>query len=239
MDRSNKSGYSKINGRCPHFRYCGFTLIELMLTVAILAGMMAIIYGVLQSTIAAADKVEEINASSEIGPTIMSIIRRDLEEAILIDPEKEYFWGRNFSLGGDADRLDFVTTVTSYGLEEKPEGAVYISVDKKEKFYTVNEAGYQARPNDKEAGLFILYRREQLFYDDRPLEGGKLTELYDRVKSFNLQYYDGTQWLDDWNNVTKNKKLPQAVSVKLIITIREGDTSIDKEYNFSTIVTME
>ena len=59
----------------------GFTLVELMLAVLILAIMMSIVYGVVVSTVNAAHRVEEITASSEIGPAILTQVRSDLEAA--------------------------------------------------------------------------------------------------------------------------------------------------------------
>jgi general secretion pathway protein J len=204
----------------------GFTLVELMLAVLILAIMMSIIYGVVVSTVNAARRVEEITASSEIGPAILTRVRSDIEAAF-IPKEGEYFVGtKKPGGGGDRDRIDFISGELAYGSENNIEEA---------RFHSINEVGYQVLENRKDPNVGVLYRREDYFVDADPLKGGRLTEVYDRVKSFSLRYYDGEKWLPDWNNKTL-KGLPKAVEieVKILVTERENP-NVDQTFK-STIV---
>jgi hypothetical protein len=131
-------------------------------------------------TVNAAKRVEEITAASEIGPAILTTIRADLEGAFLPKPETEYFVATKSSGGGASrDRINFVSSVMAYGPENDVE---------EPRFHSVNEVGYQLIESKKEQGLAILYRREDLFIDNDPLKGGRLTELYDRVRSFSLRF---------------------------------------------------
>ncbi len=206
----------------------GFTLVELMLAVLILAVIMALVYGVLVSTIEAQNRVEEITLASEVGPAILSQIRRDLEGAFLPKSDVEYFVAADGKgPGGDRDRIDFVTAGMAYGPEKEGEEAA---------FHSTNETGYQVQDNRNEAGMGILYRREDLFVDRDPLRGGRLIELYDRVRHLDLQFWDGEKWKPAWNNKSDGRKLPEAVRVelKILVTDRE-DKQVERSY--STTIT--
>jgi general secretion pathway protein J len=201
----------------------GFTLVELMLAVLILAIMMSIIYGVVVSTVNAARRVEEITASSEIGPAILTQIRTDLEAAFLPKPDTEYFVSTKSSAGGSArDRINFVSSVMAYGPENEAEES---------RFHSINEVGYQLIESRKEQGVAILYRREDYFIDAEPLKGGRLTQLYDRVRSFSLRFYEEeTQnWRGDWNSKTQ-KGLPKAVEIELKIIVTDKDQPLEQTY---------
>lgn len=204
----------------------GFTLVELMLAVLILAIMMTIIYGVVVSTVEAARRVEEITASSELGPAILTQIRADLEAAFLPKADGEYFVAvKNSGAGNGRDRVNLLSGVMAYGPENEIEAP---------RFHSVNEVGYQLLESRKDPGLAILYRREDYFIDAEPLKGGRLTELYDRVRSFSLRFREGDEWRDDWNSKTQ-KGLPRAVEIELKIVATEREKPV--EQTFKTTVT--
>jgi type II secretory pathway component PulJ len=197
-----------------------------MLAVLILAIMMSIIYGVVVSTVTAARRVEEITATSEIGPAILTQMRVDLEAAFL-PKEGEYFVATKNGGGGNArDRIDFISGVMAYGAEDSVEEA---------RFHSINEIGYQTINSRKDPSVAILYRREDYFIDSDPLKGGRLTELYDRVRSFSLRFLEGDTWRNDWNSKTQ-KGLPKAVEIELKIVVTGRDQK-PEEQTFKTTVT--
>lgn len=204
----------------------GFTLVELMLAILILAIMMSIVYGVVVSTVEAAHRVEEITASSEIGPAILTQIRSDLEAAFL-PKEGDYFVGLDVKAGtGNRDRIDFVSSAMAYGSEFDTD---------EPRFHSVNEVGYQVVESRTVPGAGTLYRREDLGLDAEPLRGGRLTELYDRVSHFKLRYLDGELWKDEWSSKAM-KKLPAAVRIELrIFAVERGEQLV--EQSFSTTLT--
>lgn len=204
----------------------GFTLVELMLAVLILAIMMSIIYGVVVSTVTAARRVEEITSTSEIGPAILTQIRSDLEAAFLPKADGEYFVAvKGGGAGNGRDRIDFVSGVMAYGPENEIEAP---------RFHSVNEIGYQLQESRKDPGYAVLYRREDYFIDGEPLKGGRLTELYDRVRSFSLRFREGETWRDNWNSKTQ-KGLPRAVEIELKIQVTDREQPL--EQTFKTTVT--
>jgi type II secretion system protein J len=205
----------------------GFTLVELMLAILILAIMMSIIYGLVVSTVSAARRVEEITASSEIGPAILTRVRSDLQAAF-IPKDGEFFVGSKRPGGGaDRDRIDFISGEMAYGSDIEGEDA---------RFHSINEVGYQVLENRKDPNVGVLYRREDYFIDAEPLKGGRLTEVYDRVRSFSLRYYDGEAWRPDWNNKAQ-KGLPKAVEVEVKILVTDRDNP-NVEQTFKTTVVL-
>ena len=203
-----------------------FTLVELMLAVLILAIMMSIVYGVVVSTVHAAHRVEEITASSEIGPAILTQIRSDLEAAFMPKEGEFFVSSKKQSGGGDRDRIDFVSSGMAYGPENEIE---------EPRFHSVNEIGYQVLESRKNPNVGILYRREDYFIDPDPLKGGRLTELYDRVRAFSLRFHDGEAWRSDWNSKAQ-KGLPKAVEIELKILVTDREDQ-NVEQTFKTTVT--
>lgn len=203
----------------------GFTLVELMLAILIMAIMMSIIYGVVVSTVSAAKRVEEITAASEVGPAILTRLRADLEAAFL-PKEGEFFVGvKKPGAGNDRDRIDFISSDVAYGAENDVE---------EPRFHSINEIGYQVLESRKDPGLGILYRREDFFIDSDPLKGGRLTQLYDRVRSLSIRYYDGKEWRPDWSSKAQ-KGLPKAVEIELKILVSHHDDP-NHEQKFKTTV---
>ena len=207
----------------------GFTLVELMLAVVILAILMSLAYGIVVSTVKANERIEEISQSSEVGPAILSLVRRDLESAFVSDPRVEEFVAIDRkAANGDRDRVDFIAATMSYG-DEREGGKAPL-------FHSVNEVGYQLVDSREEPGVAVLYRREDLFVDREPLRGGRLSELHARVRSFNLSFWDGQDWKPDWNSKLMEGRLPPAIRVELVLLTREGEHH-DVERRFATTIT--
>jgi prepilin-type N-terminal cleavage/methylation domain-containing protein len=195
----------------------GFTLLELMLTILILAIIMALVYGIVVTTVQAANRIEEVMQGVEIGPAILAQLRDDLEGVILTDPKGDQFNGLDRKLSfGDRDRIDFLTTTMAYDREKD---------DVDPRFHGLNEVGYTVldHPNDPNVG--ILYRRIDPFVDADPLKGGRLVELYDRVRSFNVTYVEDPAKppSSSWNSKEKQGKLPKAFRVELVILVGQGE----------------
>jgi len=92
----------------------GFTLIEIVLAVALVALVMAVVYGVVISTIQAAERIDELTHGSEIGPAILAQIREDVGAAFLPGTDQDYFVGQERS---GRDRLDFVSSTAVFAAE--------------------------------------------------------------------------------------------------------------------------
>jgi prepilin-type N-terminal cleavage/methylation domain-containing protein len=198
----------------------GFTLLEVLLTVTITAMMIGIIYGVLVSTLQARQKLEHNAEVDEAGPVLLKLISDDLSAAFVPpvpdqpppaegEPAPEnpaYFAGKDNSQGaGEADEVNFVSSRD-----------IWDPVTKRVADFC--EVGYFLRSNTEDSSMQVLVRREDPYVDDKPASGGTLQEMYKRVKSFKLEYWDGKEWLSTWGDKDDQKKtLPQIVKITLVI----------------------
>ena len=203
----------------------GFTLIEIVLAVALCALVMMLIYGVLASTIQAAERIDELTHGSEIGPAILAQIREDVGAAFLPGKDQDFFVGQERA---GRDRLDFVSSAAVYAAETPgSEPAVH----------WINEIGYQVKEGpSKEDGL-VLYRRVDPFVDAEPLRGGRLTAIAEKVVSFKVTYWSGSAWEPSWVSSKHEDKLPESIRVELKLRVpdrrAEGGFA---ERQFATII---
>ena len=207
----------------------GFTLLEILLSIFLVAVVMSICYGIVASTIKADGRITELTHGSEIGPAVLTQIRADVDAAFLPDKETEYFKGTDQKgYSGDRDRLDFVSSVVVFGADQPMA---------EPRFHSVNEIGYQLKDSPEHDGEGILYRRVDPFLDAEPTRGGNLTLVCDRVLSFNVEYWNGTQWISTWLAKQNDDKLPSAVKVELKLRIpdRQSPSGVSDRL-FSTIL---
>ena len=200
----------------------GFTLIEVVLAVALCALVMTLIYGILVSTIDAAGRIEELTHGSEIGPAILSLIREDVGAAFLPGDDQDFFVGQE---RGGKDRLDFVSSSAVFAAETS--GA-------EPKIHSINEIGYQVKEDSE--GVPILYRRVDPFVDAEPLRGGRLIALAP-VTQFKVTYWTGKEWVPTWVSSKAENKLPTSVRIEMKLRVpdrrAEGGTA---ERAYSTII---
>ncbi len=199
-------------------RRAGFTLLEVMLTLGILASILAMIYGVLYSTLQTRGKVDEVMERQKLVPALFKALEEDFSTAFLPVPDGKMFVGKDLFLGSTpTDRVDFLAARSSFDAETQTVG-------------DVTEVGYQLKQNEVNSNWFRLLRREDPSLDDDPLSGGSLTPLHDKVLSFDVQYFDGKDWLKAWDSKEK-KGLPQGVRIDIVLlpVIREmTDEEIEK-----------
>jgi hypothetical protein len=205
-----------------------------MMLVAIIS---ATTYSVLIFTLEAKARVERNALINKIGQGILKVIARDFE-GLYIQGVDNPFEGMD---DGTTDYVDFTSTATSYPNEDGVSSNLI-------------EVGYRLEQsqNDEEGDLYVLLRRESYGIEYDPLKGGQLYELYDQVKQFNLQYYDGEEWVDTWT-YEEMQAVPLAVKVEFLIRIRTGEFSEEaaqeeereggkeieeQEGYFSTIITI-
>lgn len=205
----------------------GFTLIEIVLAVALCTIVMALIYGVLHSTIQAAERIDELTHGSEIGPAILAQIREDVGAAFLPGTDQDYFVGQDRS---GRDRLDFISSAAVFAAETPgSEPAVH----------TVNEIGYQVKEGPSAEDGLVLYRRVDPFVDAEPLRGGRLMAVAEQVTLFKITYWSGTEWLPTWVASKLDNKLPSSIRVELKMRVpdRKAEGGF-AERTFATIIPM-
>lgn len=175
----------------------GFTMVEVLVTIAIMGLMMTAVTQMLTSVRFARDLVHNEQEQYLAGPAILDMIERDLRGAYVTGfPRIDHFRVEDNVIGGaDADRIDFISTTNS--LVEYEDGGDFLRAD-------INEVGYCLRSNPLDQDFLELYRREGFGIDDDPHSDGRYIFLNDRVRNFNIEVFalrgpeDELDPLDDW-----------------------------------------
>jgi hypothetical protein len=63
----------------------------------------------------------------------------------------------------------------------------------------------------------FLFRREDWNVDGTLEEGGIALELAEAIDGLNFRFYDGEEWVDEWDSKAKNG-LPKAIEVVLLMS---------------------
>ena len=201
----------------------GFTLMEVMVALSIMAMIMVALYSTLDTSLATRDQLEYETRAARMGPALLDVIEKDLRRAWVYNIEDDkVFLGQDHTVNGEqADTLVFLTTVDSTITQRI--GAYEVPSD-------IAETGYRLKANPDFTDLLELWRRQDYHVDEEPLEGGVYERLHDRVISFQLRYVDtierSPEWLDDWD-AGERHRLPAAVLVDLVLEVgpRAGNTS--------------
>jgi len=211
----------------------GFTLLEVILAVTVLALVGTMVYGGFSQTALNKARVEGDVDHSRIVHMALERMTRELSMAFVsthVNPSLDLrvvdtaFVGKDH---GREDRIDF----TSFSHRRLFRNAR--ESDQNEISYFVTE-----HPDDSDTQ--VLARREQNRIDDDPRRGGKSQILVENVEEFNVEYYDPllSEWVETWDTedvLAQPNRLPTQVRIRLGVTHprRRGETQV-----FGTRVTI-
>lgn len=185
----------------------GFTLIEVLVCLTLLAEIAALTYPLLIYTLDAKERVEKHALLNKVGQAILKMVSTDLEGLYTRNVDVP-FEGVD---DGTQDCMNFTSAADSLPNEEGVRSNLI-------------EVGYKLISSETHSDLFVLLRRESYHIEHDPLKGGQFYEVYDQVKQFNLTYYDGKEWVDTWD-YAEMRAIPIAVKVEFIIRARTGEYS--------------
>lgn len=189
----------------------GFTLIEVMLTVAITATVFAMIGGILLSVIGSSERIEKLLRTEKAGYGILSTLRRDLTGVYAYSLGGPAFKGEDKDVSGrEADTLSFVTTARVLPAEDGQPPPTFV------------EVGYRLREAEQQGEGLSLFRRAAAYEGD-PLEGaGEYVEIFTGIESLQLTFLDpeDEEWKESW---TESEELPLAVKVELKLILSEAE----------------
>ncbi|HEY4716058.1 MAG TPA: prepilin-type N-terminal cleavage/methylation domain-containing protein [bacterium] len=224
----------------------GFTLIEVLLVVAILALIMSSVYMTFTSTLKSKTYVEEISNLRQEGRAFMRIFQRNVSAAYLsaqsyVPKQGQQFQPNTFFIGihdtyngRDMDRLLFTSLGHMIVVSGRYHGEGEVPIGQSE--HAV--AGFFALSDYPG----VIYLFDAPFFANVPfsdLVAGLLGDLnkyrfpvMDGVVEFSVQYFDWVMkdWKNEWDS-TKNNRLPIMVKSTLVLSDSSG-----REEPFYTLV---
>ena len=178
----------------------GFTLIELVVAIAILGIVLPVIYSSFTSVVALITRSDNTDESFQLARVVFDRIGRDFLCFYRQDSTSASLHAvDDFTSGYDSDRIDFLTASYTPGPSDPLGGDVV-------------EVGYFLDPD--ESG--ILIRRVDITPDKKLEQGGYLIPIADNVAGFDIEYFDGEEWYSEWDEDRKNT-IPKALRVTLSI----------------------
>jgi general secretion pathway protein J len=183
-------------------RNSGFTLIEVLLALALSALLLTAVYWTYFSINRSIDAGTEGHEAMETGRNLIELLKRDIRGMTVakfpltaVTEEMD---------GQKAGAIDFVTTA-QVGRDT----------------HQLSRVGY-ALLKDPD-GKKILIRKQTRNLRDDVVEYEMTAELSTIVNSFSFGFYDGTDWVDSWDSKAKGA-LPKQVRITLDISDRKGRT---------------
>jgi len=199
-----------------------FTLIEIMLAVAIFAIVLVAINGVFYSALRLRRKASEaIEQSLPIQQTL-AIIKRDLQGLVapggtLTGPLQSGVAITGNTVGGSSsmDQQGGTVIYTATGIID--ETSPWANVQKVS--YSLRQPMLQTSRGGRD--LFRLVTRNLL-----PVAQEEVEEqwLMGDVQQLQFSFYDGTGWRNTWDSTTETTVLPQAIKVE--IDLAQNDTAV-------------
>ena len=194
----------------------GFTLLEVVLAVAILAIVGTMIYGGFSQTSLNKARIQEDVDHSRVVHMALERIVRELSMAFVsthVNVSLDLRVSNTAFIGIDEglrDRIDF----TSFSHRR-------LRRDARES--DQNEISYFVTEHPDEPGVNVLARREQNRIDEDPQKGGKSQILIEGIEAFDIEYYDPllSDWVQTWSSVdplAQPNRLPTQVRVRLTVT---------------------
>ncbi|TOI33772.1 type II secretion system minor pseudopilin GspJ [Vibrio parahaemolyticus] len=177
----------------------GFTLIEVLVSIAIFASLSVAAYQVVSQVQRSNELSQERTQRLNELQRAMVMMDNDFRQMALRqtrtngeDPAGQLIFWSDYLLDSDAKGLMFARVGWHNPQQQFPRGEV-------------TKVGYRV----KEETLQRVWWR----YPDTPVgQEGIVTPLLTQVESFDMRFYDGKQWKKEWDS---NKELPKAVSVVL------------------------
>ncbi len=172
----------------------GFTLVEILIAVAIASLILTIIYRSYATSIDTMNYTREKMDAFSIIRLTLSRMNEEITSSFFAEDSKVAVFS-----GGEG-KIDFVSSSHERIFKDSRE-------------YDLSEIGYFTEP-EEEGERLSLWRREDRTPDDDVLEGGEREKIIDGLEGLEFKYYDGKEWLSEWDS-KEERGLPQAVGITL------------------------
>jgi len=195
--------------RIPHSQ--GFTLLEVLLAMSILAVLLTVIYSSFSTASRSVASAEALRDETDLARTLIAKLSQDIENAYCGQVPNGFvvFFGKKEEVETEGvkrrhDNLA-LTTLTNWRRPDSKETEI-LEAD----YYFKEKAGGKG---------YSLMRREkrELNKDFPPLEGGVEYEITDQVDELQLRYSnDGSNWVDDSGSKSSCVR-PTVVEITLVL----------------------
>ncbi len=178
-----------------------FTLLELLLAIAVTAILAATVYASLMVATRTRDRAADAVGTDRALTLALDLIRRDLQSA---PPPTGTLAGA--FIGSDdntSDTVSFTTTNTYLPPDGRSSDLINVNVA------LIEEAG------GGDGRSFTLVREVATNLLSTTTTQPQLQVLARGITGFDLAYSDGADWLDDWDSTQHDNTLPLAVKITL------------------------
>jgi type II secretion system protein J len=182
-----------------------FTLIELVLATAGCAMLLAAIFGFFSRAVHLRDEAMARSRESRLRARAASVIRNDLRNAIVSGGTlAATLEGSQQGPGGSFPGYLKFTTTTAPDVDEVPDSDI-----QQVEYYIVADPDAA----DQNAGRLVRACNRNLLATTN--EPPTQEPLLAGVASMEVSFFDGSSWQDSWQVTADNKKLPEAVRVRI------------------------
>lgn len=219
--------------RHPLHKQGGFTLLEVMVAVGILAFIGSISFVTIRNASETANALEMDGKVDETVRIVLETLRREISLAYLTPSTQAINTYRTVFVAKDEDpdRLWF-TSLSHHRIYQ----------DSRECDQT--EITLWTEPDPEERGAYVLLHREAPRIDNEPDVGGVIYPLAYKVKSFDLRFLnsDKNDWQKEWdtNSAETPNTLPRAVQVVLVLltpNLEDPEELVEKTYASTILLT--
>ena len=199
-------------------RVHGFTLLEVLVAIAVLAVLSMLLYGAFAGLKRTKEGVERINDRQREGRMAMARMVHELQSAYLsahepVPPtrpvQRTVFKGAS---GIPGDRIDFVAFA-------------HRRLERDSRESDQCEISYYLASNPTAPGVVDLLRRESSIIDLDPEHGGRLEVLATDVDLFDVAFLEPLtiQWLETWDSTQAMGQLGRLpMQVRIILVLNGG-----------------
>lgn len=194
----------------------GFTLLEVIVSLGILAVIGTITFETLASALDTRDVLEHEDEANQSARVALDRLRRDLRLAYLtsnttaVNTYVTQFIGKN----GDPDSLWFTSLAHHRMYRESRE-------------CDQTEITYWTEDDPTMSGAKVLLRREAPRIDNEPEKGGLIAPVAYRLKDVNFRFINPktNTWLEEWDStgVDQANMLPRAVQIALVFFVQDSE----------------
>ena len=200
----------------------GFTLLEILVTLVIVAMFSTAIYAMFLRSLVDTRWIGESVETGRLGQSLLRLFERDVTACVPAEETLQHFVGSVSSDGSSL--LEFISAVDSRsGDEGNPSDLVRIT--------------YMTVANEEAGELVKLYRKEERSAGrSTVVNEEEFVLLDDKVKQFDLEYFDGAAWQTVWSEPA----LPRAIRIRVVLE-RQMQTSASRraeaqEFTYHSVI---